>query len=376
MLDVAPPPAVLKQNMTVSVDIEVARRPQALIVPLSAGHDTDVQVPLQRLKSIDRWQAVARQSRAMPGVMVVSPLAGGSVLVVRGVASRAITVSGIEPALVYRNVTLPDKIVQGKAELTGGDLLIGTELAADSGLGVSDKLRLTTASSTAEKAHTTLTIAGILELGHQGADKHDVFVALQTAQSLLALPPAQNSVTNAIRFFVGLSVAFGSASVLAVVVVQKSREIGILTPHSHQRAALHAWTRLWRSVAGVVAHPTAFTALQNVMMPMLGAQEFPTAAMRTRAETLIAGGSARSRTMGAATNRGEVQLALDCFMSRPNASAGSSRRALLGARDPNPSMLGALRRVVSQVLPLVGRRSSPQSTGVASDETAMHSPCL
>ena len=33
---------------------------------------------------------------------------------------------------------------------------------------------------------------------------------------------------NSIRFFVGLSVAFGTASVLVVTVVQKSREIGIL----------------------------------------------------------------------------------------------------------------------------------------------------
>ena len=44
-LDVASPPAVLKQDMTVSVDIEVARRPQALIVPLSAVHDADRGTP-------------------------------------------------------------------------------------------------------------------------------------------------------------------------------------------------------------------------------------------------------------------------------------------------------------------------------------------
>ena len=40
-LDVAAPPVVLKQDMTVSVDIEAARRAQALIVPLSAVHDAD-----------------------------------------------------------------------------------------------------------------------------------------------------------------------------------------------------------------------------------------------------------------------------------------------------------------------------------------------
>ena len=47
------------------------------------------------------------------------------------------------------------------------------------------------------------------------------------AQFFTALS-AQSTSNSAIRFFVGLSVAFGIASVLAVVVVQKSREIGIL----------------------------------------------------------------------------------------------------------------------------------------------------
>ena len=67
-----------------------------------------VQSPMQRLKSIDQWQAVAEQIRAMPEVLVVSPLTGGSALVVRGIASRAITVAGIDPALYYRIVTLPE----------------------------------------------------------------------------------------------------------------------------------------------------------------------------------------------------------------------------------------------------------------------------
>jgi lipoprotein-releasing system permease protein len=228
-----------------------------------------VQVPLQRLKSIDQWQAVAEQIRAMPEVRVVSPLVGGSALVVRGIASRAITVAGIDPALYYRIVTLPDKIVQGTADLTGSEILVGTELATDLGVAVGDKLRLTTAAG----ADTTLTIAGIFDLGNKGANERSTFVALRTGQSLLALPggvtsldvtvrdvyaaevvaqritaatgvqadswiktnaelftaiAAQSTSNNAIRFFVGLSVAFGIASVLAVVVVQKSREIGIL----------------------------------------------------------------------------------------------------------------------------------------------------
>ena len=45
---------------------------------------------------------------------------------------------------------------------------------------------------------------------------------------LFSAVSAQSMSNNSIRFFVGLSVAFGIASVLVVSVVEKSREIGIL----------------------------------------------------------------------------------------------------------------------------------------------------
>jgi lipoprotein-releasing system permease protein len=228
-----------------------------------------VQPPLQRLKSIDQYQSVAEQIRAMPDVIVVAPVAGGSALVVRGSASRAITVAGIEPELYYRIVDLSAKIVRGSSRLAGTDILIGIDLASDLGVDVGDKLRVTSASG----AVATLSIAGIYDLGNKGANRRNTFVALHTAQSLLGLPggvtslevtvrdvyaaeviaqritavtgveadswiktsadffaavSAQATANTSIRFFVGLSVAFGIASVLVVSVVQKSREIGIL----------------------------------------------------------------------------------------------------------------------------------------------------
>lgn len=241
-------------------------------VVISANAEVEgaiIQPPLQRIKSIDQWQAVATQIRAMPDVLVVSPVAGGSALVVRGSVSHAITVSGIEPDLYYRIVDINDKIVRGKSSISGAEILIGTELASDLGVDVGDKLLISTASG----ATSTLTIAGIFDLGNKGANQRNTFIALHTAQSLLGLPggvsslevtvrdvyaaeviaqqitaatgveadswiktsaqffaavSAQTTANTAIRFFVGLSVAFGIASVLVVVVVQKSREIGIL----------------------------------------------------------------------------------------------------------------------------------------------------
>lgn len=261
--------------------------PKEVSRPLRQGGDAaagevegpKVQPPLQRLKSIDQWQTVAAQIRAMPDVLVVSPVAGGSALVVRGAASRAVTVAGIEPDAYYRIVDIGDKIVRGTARLAATDILIGTELANDLGVDLGDKLRVAAADGTG----STLTIAGIFDLGNKPANQRITYMALRSAQSLLGLPggatslevsvgdvyaaeviaqrittatrveadswigtnaefftavSAQTTANAAIRFFVGLSVAFGIASVLAVVVVQKSREIGIFRAMGISRAQI------------------------------------------------------------------------------------------------------------------------------------------
>lgn len=232
-------------------------------------HDAIVQPPLQRLKSIDQWQAIAAQIHAMSGVGIVSPQANGSALAVRGTASRAISAIGIEPERYFRIVAIPEKIVRGTTRLGATDILIGTELASDLGVGVGDKLRV----SSALGAGNTLTVTGIFDLGNKGANQRTTYLALHTAQSLLGVPGgvtgidvtvddvyaaeriaqritaatgvqadswirtnaqfftavnAQQTSNTVIRSFVALSVAFGIASVLVVSVVQRSREIGIL----------------------------------------------------------------------------------------------------------------------------------------------------
>ena len=249
---------------------EVAR---TLGVPSTTSHhlieNALIQAPLQRLKSIDQWQNIVKQIRAMPTVLVVSPTAAGSALVVRGNASRSVTIMGIEPEDYFKIVTLPEKIIMGSTRLTSSDILIGMALASDLGLSVGDKLRISSALGNSN----ILTVTGIFDLGNKGANQRTTFSALHTAQSLLGLyggvssiditvrevydaeliaqriteltgikadswistnsqfftaVQAQKTSNTVIRLFVGLSVAFGMASVLVVSVMQKSREIGIL----------------------------------------------------------------------------------------------------------------------------------------------------
>jgi lipoprotein-releasing system permease protein len=228
-----------------------------------------IQPRAQRLQSVDQWQKIRVQIENMQGVIVVAPVVSGSALILRGDASKAVSLTGIEPDSYFRLIALQSKIISGESNLTGTDILVGTELAKDLGVWTGDKLNLQTASGGA----ATLTICGIFDFGNRGQNSRAVFVALRTAQSLLnltggvtsleinlALPfsaeitaqtihretgleaeswissnaqffsalAAQSMSNTIIRFFVGLTAALGIASVLVVSVVQKSKAIGIL----------------------------------------------------------------------------------------------------------------------------------------------------
>ena len=244
--------------------------PRDTVQTLQDGGGARVQPPLQRLRSIDQWPAVMAQVERTPGVRVVSPGVSGAAFAQRGDASRGISLVGVEPDRYLRIVLLRDQMVTGRAEVGAGEILIGTELASDLSIRLGDKLRVSTAST---PVPTNLIVAGIFDLGNKGANSRTTYVALRTAQSLLGLPggvtvldvtvddvyaaervaqslsaltgvqadswirtnqqffsavSAQTTANTAIRFFVGLSVAFGIASVLVVSVVQRGREIGIL----------------------------------------------------------------------------------------------------------------------------------------------------
>lgn len=232
-------------------------------------HVDQVQAPLQRLKSIDQWQAVLNMLEAMSDVKVASPAVTGSTFIMRGSASRALSLTAVDLALYQKIVNLNEKIVSGQARLGANDILIGIELAADLGVGAGDKLLVQSATG----GSNYFLITGVLDLGNKAANQRSGFVSLHSGQSLLGYPGGVTSIditvhdvyaaetvaqsiqaltqlqadswikTNAqffsaihsqsmantvIRFFVGLSVAFGIASVLVVSVVQRSKEIGIL----------------------------------------------------------------------------------------------------------------------------------------------------
>jgi lipoprotein-releasing system permease protein len=247
--------------------------PDQVARPLRDGpgevEDATVERPSQRVISIDQWPKIRDRMLAIPEVTAVSPTMAGSALAVRGAASRATSISGVDPVSYFKIVRIPDYIVAGEARLTNEDIIVGTELAKDLGATVGDKLNMQAASGTT----VVLTISGLVDLGSKGANERTSYVALRTAQSLLGTiggvttidmtikdiyaaqtlaaeiqasnyveadswivtnaqfytaVQAQETSNSLIRVFVAMSVAFGIAAVLVVSVIQRSKDIGIL----------------------------------------------------------------------------------------------------------------------------------------------------
>lgn len=263
----------IKRVLTSQPHIQLTA-PDEIARPLRAGEAGTIlapiiQRPAQRIRSIDQWQKIRDALSTWPEIVTVSPTMIGSALAVRGAASRSITLMGIDPDLHFRIVRLPDYLVAGKPRVLSEDILIGTELAKDLGVWLDDKIIVTAATG----ASRSLTITGIFDLGNKGANERSAFVALRTAQALSNLVGgvtnidlavrdiyaaetiarsvhaatgvgadswitanaqfftavrAQQNSNTLIRVFVGLSVAFGIASVLVVSVLQRSQDIGIL----------------------------------------------------------------------------------------------------------------------------------------------------
>jgi lipoprotein-releasing system permease protein len=261
---------IIRRTLNFQAPIQVLAPDQvARALRTDAGLVSQVQPRAQQLRSVDQWQKAKANIERLPDVIGVTPVATGPGFAQRGDAARSVSIVGIDPSSYFDVIALPEKIIAGGADVGPIDVLIGTDLAKDLGTAVGDKITLKAANGTA----STLSIAGVFDFGNKGANERNVYVALRTAQSLLDLIGGATSIdikirdpfaaetvaqairnlgdlrvdswisTNAqffsamsaqilantlIRFFVGLTVALGIASVLVVSVVQKSKEIGIL----------------------------------------------------------------------------------------------------------------------------------------------------
>ncbi len=223
----------------------------------------------RRLRSINNWQQIATTLEQTPLLKGVSPIASGPAFVRRGEALKSVALVGIDLERYQQIIPLSDYLLSGQLRVGADNVMIGCQLADEMGVSVGSKLRL----DVGDGDNTVVSVAGIFELGVRELDARYVYMDLKQAQSLLGIPggvtvielavrdifaaeaiagqvgrltslkaqswietnaqlmnalSAQSVSTNMIIIFVGISVAFGIASVLSVSVVQRTREIGIM----------------------------------------------------------------------------------------------------------------------------------------------------
>ena len=240
----------------------------AMVNPAGTSVLSQTQPRAQRIRSIANWQALVPLLEANPVITAVSPMLAGGALALRGEATQAVTLQGIELDRYDTIIGLRSKVVSGTARLLPGEVIVGRELASDLGVGAGDRLSLQTAGVT-----DAVRVTALIDLGLKDLNRRTVIVPLRSAQNLLGLPGGATSIdlkvndiwaaekiaqglrsqfpykieswqenntqllsalnaqsvsTTLIRGVVMVVVVLGIASVLVVSVVQKQREIGIL----------------------------------------------------------------------------------------------------------------------------------------------------
>ena len=243
--------------------------PRVLPGPDAESRAVETQRPPQRIRSITGWKQVEAALVRTPGVAAVAPTVSGPAIAVRGPASLAIAVRGIDLETYSAIVDVRSRLVDGAFDLEGFNAVVGIELARKLGIGVGGRIRIQSAG----ERGGVYTVAGLFDYRSSDLNERLVFVSLRAAQTLFDVEGGVSSLeirgteifaadalaagirdrtgltadswmeinrdlmvglrsqsysSIMIQVFVILAVALGIASVLAVSVVQKAKEIGIL----------------------------------------------------------------------------------------------------------------------------------------------------
>ena len=261
---------------TLGTQAHVVVRPREEMPRVLVGHgdaprNATIERPPQRIRSIVQWQRVRAEIDRLPGIVATAPSVSGPAIAVRGSGQSAVLVRGIEPASYRRIIDLERFLSGGRLDVDGFHAVIGIELARYLGLSLGDRFRLRAAGS--DQPGAVYTVSGLLDVGNKDLNERWVFVSLRATQSMFGLEGGVSSIevngdeiydaqalagritsrtgldaeswmrvneqlliglrsqsasSVMIQSFVIIAVALGIASVLAVSVVQKAREIGIL----------------------------------------------------------------------------------------------------------------------------------------------------
>jgi lipoprotein-releasing system permease protein len=270
--------ALVTCGMAVAVSIQVfvgllIGSLQSSLVDSTVGNSPQVTISSNtKVPSIFAWDSIIDTARRSNLISAASPVAAGSAITVSNEKSIPLLLKGVHIDEANRIYKLKEAVYQGNLYVGSRDAIIGRELADEIKAGVGDRLPLVLADGT----ETVFTISGLYDLGSAAVNKTWVIANLRTVQQLLGLPGRVTSIeisvpdvfnadsvaaqlqnelndsnlkfenwkdqnqellgalrsqgisSTIIQVVIIFSVIIAISSVLAITVLQKSRQIGIL----------------------------------------------------------------------------------------------------------------------------------------------------
>lgn len=221
-------------------------------------------------RHLNNWTLIVNQLEKDNRIVAVSPTIEGTALIRSAGKNQSVLVKGIQLEQADKIYDIKSRLAEGDAGVEGNNALIGAKLSDDLGVKSGDTVNLLTPNGD----NVSLIVSGIFDLKNESANETIVFMDLKRTQKLFQLGSgitsvetqiknpfeadkvaeewrnilgdvkidewksqnqqllsalaSQSSSSYTIQFFVILAVTLGISSVLAVSVVQKSKEIGIL----------------------------------------------------------------------------------------------------------------------------------------------------
>ena len=221
-------------------------------------------------ENLDNWAPLVDEIKNDPSVTAVSPTLQGTALIRSGGMDKSVQIKGIFFEQADSIYDISPRMVDGNPTVEGNTILMGKSLSEDLGVQSGDSVNLLLPNS----GTVRLIVGGTFDLQNESVNRSLLFMDLRRTQKLfntgdavssietqvtdpfavdiiaddwrarlgnvkidewkqlnaqlLSALSSQSSSSYTIQFFVILSITLGIASVLAVSVIQKSKEIGIL----------------------------------------------------------------------------------------------------------------------------------------------------
>jgi len=246
---------------------------QKTLVDRTIGNSPQITITSSAdIITIRSWESVTERIRQLGSAKTITVSASGNAFTEKGNSNLPLIIRGFDFESADRIYSIRDSLYEGRLFEARREVLIGKELKEELEVEVGDKLVVTTGNGES----STFTISGLYDLGVSGINKTWVFVKLETAQRLFGFRNRVTSIEMAvhdvfeadliareieqqldnddlkienwkdqneellsglegqrissivIQIVIIASVIIAISSVLALSVLQKSREIGIL----------------------------------------------------------------------------------------------------------------------------------------------------